>query len=192
MKRIILIAVLALAAAFNANAQYAQKPSYKELKEVYNFRMYFEHESDPYNVSMAGIFGFFSPGVPQLVMNESLRGALFFGGSAICFYMAENSAEELGKLTAYDTSGQPYYTDTDKAAQYTKMMLGFLAADLGIAIWSCIDAKRVAKVKNMYYQDIMGRQAAIKMDVEPFLSYTPSAVSGSVKPAAGLSMKFSF
>ena len=192
MKRFILLFAILLCAAVSANAQYATKPSYKELKEVYNFRMYFEHESDPYNVSMAGIFGFFNPGIPQLVMNETLRGALFFGGSAISLYLAEDAAQELSKLTAYDSSGQPYYTDTDKAAKYTKIMLGGLAVDLGIAIWSCIDAKRVAKVKNMYYQDIMGRQAAIKMDVEPFISYTPSNVYGNVKPAAGLSMKFSF
>lgn len=192
MKRIILIAVLSLAAAFTASAQYAQKQSYKELKDVYNFRVYQGQECDPYNVSMAGLFGFFSPGVPQLVMNEPLRGAIFFGGSALCFYLAENSAQELTKLMAYDSSGQPYYTDNDKALKYTKMMIGFLAADLGIAIWSCIDAKRVAKVKNMYYQDLYGRHASVKMNVEPFLSYTPATVSGNVQPAAGLSMKLSF
>ena len=192
MKRIILIAILALAAAFSANAQYAQKQSYKELKEIYNFRVYHEHESDPYNTSMAGLFGFFSPGVPQLVMNETLRGACFFGGSAVCWYVAEDAAQELSKLTAINSEGQAYYTDTDKAAKYTKIMLGALAVDLGIAIWSCIDAKRVAKVKNMYYQDVYGRQSSVKMNVEPFLSYTPAEVSGNVQPAAGLSMKLSF
>ena len=192
MKRIIFIAILALAAAFSASAQYAQKQSYKELKEVYNFRVYHEHESDPYNASFAGLFGFFTPGVPQLLMNEPLRGAIFFGGSALCFYIAEDAAQELTKLTAIDSEGQPYYTDNDKALKYTKLMIGFLAADLGIAIWSCIDAKRVAKVKNMYYQDLYGRQAAVKMNVEPFLSYTPSAANGSLQPAAGLSMKLSF
>ena len=192
MKRIILIAILALAAGFSANAQYAQKQSYKELKEIYNFRVYHEHESDPYNTSMAGLFGFFSPGVPQLVMNETLRGACFFGGSAVCWYVAEDAAQELSKLTAINSEGQAYYTDTDKAAKYTKIMLGALAVDLGIAIWSCIDAKRVAKVKNMYYQDVYGRQSSVKMNVEPFLSYTPAEVSGNVQPAAGLSMKLSF
>ena len=192
MKRIILIAILALAAAFSANAQYAPKQSYKELKEVYNFRVYHEHESDPYNVSFAGLFGFFTPGVPQLVMNEPLRGAIFFGGSALCFYLMEDAAQELTKLTAINSEGQAYYTDTDKAALYSKVMLGALAADLGIAIWSCIDAKRVAKVKNMYYQDLYGRHASVKMNVEPFLSYTPATVTGNVQPAAGLSMKFSF
>ena len=192
MKRIILIAILALAAGFSANAQYAQKQSYKELKEIYNFRVYHEHESDPYNAAMAGLFGFFTPGVPQLVMNEPLRGAIFFGGSALCFYLMEDAAEELNKITAINSEGQAYYTDTDKADKYTKVMIGALAVDLGIAIWSCIDAKRVAKVKNMYYQDLYGRQAAVKMNVEPFLSYTPSTVSGSVQPTAGLSMKLSF
>ena len=192
MKRIILIAILALAAGFSANAQYAQKQSYKELKEIYNFRVYHEHESDPYNAAMAGLFGFFTPGVPQLLMNETLRGAIFFGTSAACLYFAEDAAEELNKITAINSEGQAYYTDTDKADKYTKVMIGALAVDLGIAIWSCIDAKRVAKVKNMYYQDLYGRQAAVKMNVEPFLSYTPSTVSGSVQPTAGLSMKLSF
>ena len=190
MKRLILIAILVLAGAFSASAQYADAPKYKDLKEVYNFRMYMEHASDPYNAAMAGLFGFFTPGVPQLLMNESLRGALFFGGSAFCFYMAEDAASELTKLTAYDTNGQPYYTDTDKAEKYTKLMLGFLAADLGIAIWSCIDAKRVAKVKNMYFQDVLSRQAQVGVSVQPFLSYTP--VQGDIQPAAGLSMKLSF
>lgn len=192
MKRIILIAILALAAGFSANAQYAQKQSYKELKEIYNFRVYHEHESDPYNTSMAGLFGFFAPGVPQLVMNETLRGACFFGGYAVCYFLIDNSGQELSKLIAYDSSQQPYYTDPDKAAKYTKIIIGSAIVDLGIMIWSCIDAKRVAKVKNMYYQDVYGRQSSVKMNVEPFLSYTPAEVSGNVQPAAGLSMKLSF
>ena len=190
MKRIILIAILALAAGFSANAQYADAPKYKELKEVYNFRVYHEHASDPYNAAMAGLFGFFVPGSPQLLMNEPIRGSIFFGGSAVCIYLAEDAAEELNKITAIDSSGKAYYTDLDKANKYTKVMLGALAVDLGIAIWSCIDAKRVAKVKNMYYQDIMSQKAQVDVRVEPYLSYTPAA--GDLKPTAGLSMKLSF
>ncbi|MBO4466138.1 MAG: hypothetical protein J5748_05620 [Bacteroidales bacterium] len=191
MKRIILITVLSLVAAFSATAQYTNENKYKDLKDIYNFRAYLPSEQDPYNVSLAGLFGFCVPGGPQLLMCESGRGWCFLGASAAFYYIADNSARELNKLAAYDTEGKMYYTDQDKAATYMMIMMGSLALDLGVAIWSCIDAKRVAKVKNMYYQDLAaGRSPSVSF--EPFLSYTPTAANGSLKPAAGLSMKLSF
>lgn len=192
MKRIILIAVLALAAAFSASAQYENAPRYKDLKNDYNFRQYEKSEIDPYRVGWADAFSFFVPGSSQLVMGEWRRGLCFFAASGICSSIASNSAEDLLKLVTTDSEGNLAFTDEAKAFKCLKTMLIAGLAELGVAIWSSVDAGRVAKVKNMYYQDLYGRQASVKVNVEPFLSYTPSTVSGNVQPAAGLSMKLSF
>lgn len=192
MKRIILIAILALAAAFSANAQYENAPRYKDLKNDYNFRMYEKSEIDPYRVGWADAFSFFVPGSSQLVMGEWRRGLCFFAGAGICSSIASSSGDDLLKLITTDSEGNLAFTDEAKAMKCLKTMLIAGLAELGVAIWSSVDAGRVAKVKNMYYQDLYGRQASVKVNVEPFLSYTPSTVSDNVQPAAGLSMKLSF
>ena len=56
------------------------------------------------------------------------------------------------------------------------------AASLGLAIWSSIDASRVAKVKNQYYQ---------KLHVAPVISLTPIQ-GNNLQPTAGLSLSYKF
>ena len=188
MKKIILIALL-LMAAFSANAQYAAAPKYKELKNIYNPYSYVKSDADPYNVSWAGVFGFFVPGSAQLMMQESGHGWAFLGGSAVCYLLLDNISDDLNKLIVTDSEGNLAFSDQDKAAKLMARALGVLAIDLGISIWSCIDAKRIAKVKNLYYQDMTAKKS-VKFNVDPYVSYTPTR--NSVAPVAGLSFNLAF
>ena len=189
MKKIILIALL-LMAAFSANAQYAAAPKYKELKNNYNPYSYVKSDADPYNVSWAGVFGFFVPGSAQLMMQESGHGWAFLGGSAVCYLLLDNISDDLNKLIVTDSEGNLAFSDQDKAAKLMARALGVLAIDLGVSIWSCIDAKRIAKVKNLYYQDAMSGKKQVQFNVDPYLSYTPT--SNSVAPVTGVSLSLSF
>ena len=187
MKRIILIALLA-AVSVAASAQMAS-PRYKELKQSYNPQLYQKLEGDPYSPEWASAVGFFFPGASQLVMREPIRGLLFFAGSAICSNGITDSYTALAKQMAVDSEGNPYFLDEDAAAKAMIGLIGYALGDLAIAIWSSIDAKKVAKVKNMYFQDMTGRQA-IEMSVRPSvgLAKTPSGF----KPAPGMTLALSF
>lgn len=187
MKKYILIAAL-LFSAIAANAQYA--PKYKELKDTYNYLTYVKSDVDPYNVSWSGVFGFFVPGSAQLMMKEPVRGWCFLGASAICYSIMNNCSTGLNKLIVTNNDGTLGYSDEEKAAKLTLTIIGALAVDLGISIWSCIDAKKVAKVKNLYFQDITSGKKPVKFNVDPYLSYTP--ISNSVAPVAGLSFNLAF
>lgn len=186
MKKFILIAAL-LFSAIAANAQYA--PKYKELKDTYNYLTYVKSDTDPYNVTWSGVFGFFVPGSPQLMMNESGRGWAFLGGSLLCDIILDNLGDDLNKLLVINSDGSATFSDPDKAAKLLTAALGVVAVDLGLAIWSCIDAKRIAKVKNLYYQDMTAKKP-VKFNVDPYVSYTPTR--NSVAPVAGLSLNLAF
>ena len=190
MKRIILLAVLAFASVFCANAQYAQNLKYKDLKENYNFRLYTPQDADPYHVGWTSAYSFFIPGSGQMMMKEVGRGWIFLGSSVIAEAIARNYADDLLELVVRDEEGQISFSDENKAKKDFFVILGAGLAELGIAIWSSIDANHMAKVKNMYYQDLTGRRSAVDVKVEPFLSYTTGQTS--LEPAAGLSMKLSF
>lgn len=83
------------------------------------------------------------------------------------------------------------YTDEKKGKTNMAVMLSALGVDLGLAIWSSIDASRIAKVKNMYYQDLIGKDKPIELAFSPAVSFIPSQ-SGSMRPSAGLAVQVRF
>ena len=62
-------------------------------------------------------------------------------------------------------------------------------AALGLDIWSIVDAVRIAKVKNMYNQDLM-KLSSIDIDLYPSFNYVK--MGNGLQPTAGftLAMKF--
>ena len=193
MKKIFLIAVLALVAIVSANAQ---KPQYKDIKGLYNPKEYVPQDIDPYNPSMSALVSFFVPGSAQMLNGSIGRGFIFFGADLIAYNILENAAEELNKLAVTDSDGKlTGYSDEAAAKTQIGIMVGGLAGMLAVAIWSSCDASRMAKVKNMYYQDMYGKQASVNVGLEPFFSLAPTAATptgSSLTPAAGLSMKLRF
>lgn len=178
MKRFILVLALALVAAVSANAQL----KYKDLKETYSYKSYVAQDDDPYKPGWAGAVSFFIPGASQLVMGETLRGLLFLGGSWILSDVMEDSLGELNKLLVKDSEGNYGFSDMGAAKKQLLILAASGLADLGLAIWSSIDASRVAKVKNQYFQNL---------NVAPKLSLTP-VQGGNLKPTAGLSLSYNF
>ncbi len=180
MKRFLIISVLALMAAVSAKAQYADVASYKNLKDRYPAKGYVQQINDPYSVAWSSVLGFFVPGSSQLVMGETVRGLIFLGSSAICSSLIRSFADDLSKVMVVDADGTlSGFTDEVAGRKALTGLLCSLAVDLGISIWSCIDAGNVAKVKNRYYQ------------VAPSVSFAP-AQGGSLQPAAGMSFSMNF
>ena len=187
MKRIILILVVALLPVA-ANAQYIGGAKYKDIKKTYNYKDYLPSQVDPYSPGLSATWSFFVPGVGQMLSGETWRGLAFFGGSVVCASVIENTFEDLGKQLLIDTDNNTIQWCNREKGQTDAWIIGITTAlDLGLAIWSSIDANHIAKVKNMYYQDQIGRRSAIDMNFAPSLAITHNG-----KPAAGMGLTINF
>lgn len=149
---------------------------YNEYCKLYDTKNYRPQSTDPYSRGWAGVASAFIPGLGQGVAGEWGRGALFFLG---------NLSINLTAYTQISVDKHGYYT-------YTDLYWALLAIGIAFDIWSICDAVHVAKVKNMYYQDIRARQTAqVEYSINPFVSVTPDLGLGN-KPLAGLSLSMSF
>lgn len=151
---------------------------YQDYKDLYNPKVYHPQVGDPYSRGWAGAASFFIPGLGQGIDGEWLRGLAFFGGSVACNVLAFSTAH-------YETS-QGY-----TRVEFTGISAFTALAALGINIWGIVDAVQVAKIKNMYFQDLGDRRAMVDVKVEPFLA---SALTGPARtqPVAGLSLRLTF
>ena len=192
MKRLIITILIALSAFATADAQYANNAKYRDLKGVYDHKEYVKLATDPYNVGWYECASFFVPGIGQLLSGEIWRGLAFIGGETILMSMIVDAASTIDKIAITDEKGfVTGYTDEKKGKTNMIVLLSSLGADLGLAIWSSIDARRIAKVKNMYYQDLIGREKPIELGFAPSVSFVPSP-TGSIQPNAGIALNIMF
>ena len=149
---------------------------YYEYRKFYDTKNYWSQPTDPYSRGWAGFASAIIPGLGQGVAGEWGRGALFFLG---------NLGINILGYTQRSVDSYGYYT-------YTDLYWVILAAGLAFNIWSMCDAVHVAKVKNMYYQDLRSmRTAQLDYSVSPFVSVTPN--TGDERHLfAGLSLSLSF
>ena len=178
MKRILIILALALVASVSVNAQI----KYKDLKAQYNYKEYTPQDVDPYRPGWASALSFFVPGSSQVVMGETVRGILFYAGNVVIANYAEDRLQDLSKLRVQDSEGNYDFSDWNAAKKQMLLLAASGAAWLGVAIWSSIDAGRVAKVKNQYYQNL---------HLAPVVSFTPIQ-GNNLQPTAGLSLSYNF
>lgn len=93
-------------------------------------------------------------------------------------------------VNVWMVSGDVTYDEYNNM-QINTFSWGCLVASLVLNVWSICDAVHIAKVKNMYYQDIRAQRSSLDFKIEPFLSYTPSGAStNTLAPTAGLAMKY--
>lgn len=151
---------------------------YRDLKEIYDWHYYLPEVGDPYNRGWAGVASFFIPGLGQVICGEWGRGACIFAADLALFGITG-----LGLMAGYENLAPtlPYM-----------IALGAMTGMVALDIWSICDAVNVAKVKNMYYQDLRKMRASMDIKVQPFLTYTPSHSFEGYQPAGGLSLKVSF
>lgn len=157
---------------------------YREYKNLYNQRLYFRDPRDPYSPGWAGVASFFIPGLGQGVAGEWGRALGIFAGD-IGFTLLFAGAAAVG------TSYYDQQTETGGEAAYSVAVAAIFGA-LAYEVWNIFDAVKVAKIKNMYYQDIREQRAGLDFKIEPFIAYSPSVTSGGSQPSAGLSFKINF
>ena len=149
--------------------------TYKQLKTIYNFRLYEPSFADRHNPTLAGVASFFIPGLGQLICGETGRGLAFLGshiGGAVLMLVASEYGYE------YESAGATLLS--------AALAIGVVALD----VYSIIDGIRVAKVKNMYEQDWREQQRTRELSLYPSVNYIN--VNHNVKPTAGLTLSMTF
>lgn len=204
MKKVLGIAALLVAVlsfgAKSASAQIVapQRPAvqglekgmaYNEYKDYYNRHDYRKEEDDRYKPWLCGVSSLVIPGLGQMVAGETGRGLAFLGGNLACV-VAERVA--IGRVNYYFDQNKSGYISDSEFQKKGGGALGalYIAAmiQLGVDIWSICDACKVAKIKNMYYQDL-GRQA-YSLNLAPSFDFA-TGPDGYV-PTAGLKLSMSF
>lgn len=151
---------------------------YREYKDFYNAKSYIPQSGDPYSRGWAGVASALIPGLGEGVDGEWGRGAIILLGNIGLFGVQLAGVSYDSYYSTYEFSGLFWIA---------------FAARLGLNIWSICDAVHIAKVKNMYYQDIRSQRASLDFKIEPFFAYAPTGASTNTsKPAAGLSMTLTF
>lgn len=155
--------------------------SYKEIKNAYNPKEYVRKGNDPYNPGVAGVCSFLIPGLGQLLNGEVGRGfGNLLGSSALIgagYGIASAAVAESGGNGEIDSSAS----------------LACIACFVGAAvleITSITGAIKMAKVKNMYNQDMNAMQAKADVRFTPSFSYHDFAQGSRFCP--GIKMTVSF
>ncbi len=153
---------------------------FSEYKKFYKVKDYVPQVGDPYNPGVAGVASFLIPGLGQALNDE--------WGSAVLYFLDDVLSDVCIGLNCYGiiNNSEPYRT----------MSCYLFAASIALktfaVVGSIIDAVNVAKIKNMYNQDIRGhRTAQLNYSLSPLVTATPDMGNGSFA-LTGLSLTLSF
>lgn len=149
----------------NTNSPIKSGMRYNEYKKLYNHHRYTSQFDDPYSPGWSGVASFFIPGLGQGICGEWGRGLAYFGAYVVC-------------------EGAMLLSES-----YSTLIVTAICA-LTVDITSIVDAIHVAKIKNMYYQDIRGLHTNINIGISPYLTY--SNVPNTSDPIVGLSFSLNF
>lgn len=159
--------------SFNLQAQ-----TYKINKQTYDYKTYIPQAGDPNNTIVMGVASYFVPGLGQMLSGEVGRGFAFLGGTygafGVGFGLAAVSRDENG--------------NRNDALMWTGA--GFMLGAVALNIWSIVDAMKVAKVNNMYFQDKRGELSSIKVELNPFAG--TNNYLGQTNTSVGLSLRVTF
>ncbi len=180
MKKLtVLIVFLIVFCQFGLQAQ-----TYKLNKEIYNHSEYVKQPTDPNNPAVAGIASFFIPGLGQIISGETGRGLGFLGASVGCGIITGIGYAQFVYSNSIESSSSTVSTDG-----VPLMLVGIIGGAV-VNIWSIVDAVKVAKVNNMYFQDKHGN--SVNLNVSPYVDYADYSLSGKNSPVVGLSLTLRF
>lgn len=180
MKKILLLFLILLTSVTLVVAQ-----TYSINKRKYDCQEYKKQPGDPYSPIASGICSFFVPGLGQIICGESSRGLSFLGASTGCLLITGTGAILLLDSWMNGMGGQ---NTTNRAFIGTLCFLGGLAGMVTFDIWSIVDAVKVAKVKNMYFQDTKKDKYGIEL--APYLEYF--SINNQAIVPVGITLKLRF
>lgn len=157
---------------------------YKQLKTMYDYADWSSGMPERYNPALMGVCSWLIPGLGQMISGEVGRGFAWLGGTIGCYVlMGIGTTVTVGAYSMYDggyNEGMAIVGSLMMVASY----LGLLTVD----ICAIVDACRVAKVRNMYEQDL--KRLNYSLNLYPSVDYINMA--GAVQPTAGLTLAMRF
>lgn len=161
---------------------------YNQLKSIYDYRNWLPEMGDKHNPAVMGVCSWIVPGLGQMISGEIGRGFGWFGGAVgSAVLMSVGSGLTAGAAAmAYDSSlaGE---MEGQIIAGTILTIVGSVAL-LTVDICAIVDACRVAKVRNMYEQDL--RKASYSLEIHPSVDYIRMA--DKVHPTTGLTLTMNF
>ena len=159
---------------------------YRELKHLYNYKDYVSGYGERWNPALMGVCSWIIPGLGQMITGEVGRGFAWLGGSLGCYVMMGIGS---GLMTSsyYETANGEVYIESTSTAG-TALVLTSCLSLLAVNICAIVDACRVAKVKNMYDQDL--RRRNYSFEFHPSVNYIRT--HNGFHPAPGLTFAMKF
>ena len=197
MKRLLIILAAAVMTATTLSAQVAPGMKYRDLKDIYNARDYVKSSNDPYASGLYGLASAVVPGLGQIISGEVGRGIGVIAGDAafgvaatVCVYKFLDYVEKdaNGNYIKGD-DGLFVVTDESAAKKWGLGLIGLSVGNMVYWVWNICDAVKVAKVKNMYFQDLNGGRA---VEINMYPSVDIAMTSMGAAPVAGMTFALSF
>ena len=186
MKKTIILSVLFLGLV--ASTLHAQTYSMNKLK--YDYRMYTPQFGDPYNPALSGVCSFIMPGLGQMISGEVGRGLAFLGGTYGCMMVGMvGFAMVTGSSAQYDYYQAGTYRPNSMGITGLGLTLVGFTAMTGVYIWSIVDAVNVAKVNNMYIQNLR-KTTSLDIQLAPYVSQIN--IDNKIDTPIGLSLLVKF
>lgn len=189
MKRIVILIATALLAITYMDAQVVPGMKYRDIKDLYDPKDYVRSYTDAYSPGWCAVGSLVIPGLGQVCCGESGRGIAFFLTSSLFSSISFVYGASLKDLAIIEDGKVTGFSDTERAKKLTWYLLGSGAMALAVDIWSIVDAVKVAKVKNMYSQDLFNRRTN-EFKMYPSVGFIPSA--GGMQPTTGVTVAMSF
>jgi len=180
IKKTFFISILLLLIAIDVSAQ-----RYSINKLNFDSHQYIPEYGDLYNPGISGVCSFLVPGLGQMISGEPGRGFAFLGGYIGCAIVFEvGVAEFFYNFNDYEDPG--YYGNSGKGVGTMLLGLGGMAF---VSIWSIVDAIKVAKVNNMYYQSLR-KTSSLKIQLAPYVDHLTITNQGITQ--VGMTMRVTF
>lgn len=145
---------------------------YKDYKKLYIPSAYVPQPGDKYKPAVSGLCSFIIPGLGQMICGEVGRGFGYLGGAV----------------------GGLVLTGVGTGLAFVNPILGGTFIFIGATSWlvvdicAIVDGVRVAKIKNMYNQDINKLSSSINLQLTPYIS----SIGFAQTPVAGVSLSLTF
>ncbi len=160
---------------------------YRELKHIYNYKDWYSGPGDSYNPAVMGVCSWLIPGLGQMICGEVGRGFGWLAGAAGSSVLL-GVASGMASKAMYEAE---YIEDSDYETTNAIGMAFLLAGVISyitIDICAIKDACRVAKVRNMYEQDL--RKMNYSLELHPSVDYI--RMPNGSQPIAGLTLAMRF
>ena len=162
--------------------------SYRYCKGRYDTAGYVRSGLDPYDPFDAGLLACLGPGLGHVYDGEVLRGLAFLTGTYCCFCLGGALLSPVQYMEGRYDPQYGYYEESVIRSSDSSLGSLLILGGVAIWIWNICDAVKVAKVKDLYFRDLIGQRSSLDARLLPELSFAP----GTGKPTAGLSLRLSF